>query len=164
MAAAVLSHRIATREIPAEIRSGGWLEGGYPCPPGVAEALAGLGIEAPPHLSRTLETTDIERADLILTMERRHVRQIVAETPEAWPRTFTFKEFVQRASAAPRHPGESTPEWLARVGAGRTITSMMGTSPDDIADPYGKTPKDYLRTAEELDGLAAALIELAWPQ
>jgi protein-tyrosine phosphatase len=164
MATAMLGRRIAERGIRAQIRSGGWLEGGYPCPPEVARALADLDIDAPPHVSRELVPSDIEAADLILTMERRHVRHTVNEVPDAWPRTFTLKEFVRRAADAPRRPGEPMPDWVTRIGAGRTVTSMMGSSrDDDVEDPYGKSQKDYRRAAKELDRLSAQFIEFAWP-
>jgi protein-tyrosine phosphatase len=160
----VLRHRLRDRGVSAEVRSAGWLEGGYSCPPEVIRALAALGIEAPPHLSREVELADIQRADLILTMERRHVRDIVNEAPEAWPLTFTIKEFVRLTADAPRIAGETIPEWLARVGTERTSTSMMGSSPDDdVDDPYGRHQKDYNRTAKELDALCERVIGFAWP-
>jgi protein-tyrosine-phosphatase len=54
--------------------------------------------------------------------------------------------------------------WIARLGADRTVTAMMGASrDDDVDDPFGKKQKDYRRTAKELDSLVTRLVELMWP-
>jgi hypothetical protein len=81
----------------------------------------------------------LQRADLVLGMERAHVRHAVLLEPEAWPRTFTLKELVRRGEElGSRPPVESPGAWLARAHEGRDRPDMLGDSLlDDVADPYG---------------------------
>jgi hypothetical protein len=87
----------------------------------------------------------LQRADLVLGMERAHVRHSVLLEPEAWPRAFTLKELVRRgAELGPRPPVESPGAWLARAHEGRDRPDLLGDSPlDDVADPYGGPSSAY---------------------
>jgi protein-tyrosine phosphatase len=165
MGAAILTHRLAQRGIPAVVRSAGWLGAGEPAPPEVAAALARVDVTGDPSLSRVVDPAEVASADLVLAMERQHVRKVVALDPDAWPRTFTLKELVRRAAAhGARGTGESMRDWLAAMHAGRTSTSMMGASrDDDVDDPFGRRARAYVRTVEELDDLVGRLVGLAWP-
>jgi protein-tyrosine-phosphatase len=165
MAASLLTARLAARGLPATVRSAGWLRAGDPVPPEVGEALARLGIAPPVGSSRVVEPAELAAADLVLGMEREHVRKAVALDPDVWPKTFTLKELVRRAGTEPpRRPDEPLADWLARLHRGRTPTSMMGAArDDDVDDPFGRRAKAYVRTVEELDDLVERLIAAAWP-
>ena len=56
------------------------------------------------HVARTLDASilAVEGHDLVLTMTREHLREVVALDPGAWPRTFTLKEIVRRAGSTLR--------------------------------------------------------------
>src|SRR5207244_2007021 len=108
----------------------------------------------------------VERADLVLAMERLHAREAVMLSDDARARTFTLKELVRRGrSAGRRRPDETMADWLARVRTGRRPVELMGESPDDdVADPYLRSASAYGACIEELDQLVRELVDLAWPR
>ena len=165
MAEALLGARIAERELPAAVGSAGLLEGGRERPPEVTAVLAKRGVALPDQLSRQLLQDDLQRADLLLGMERAHVRYTVVLEPEAWPRTFTLKELVRRgAELGPRPPVESPGAWLARAHEGRDRPDLLGDSPlDDVADPYGGPSSAYEAAVTEIEDLVDRLVSLLWP-
>ena len=165
MATAILRRRFDERGIPAQVTSAGLYEAGHPAVEGALRALSARGLDAGEHRSRRLEADVVREADLVLALEREHVREVVVLEPEAWSRTFTLKEFVRRAAAAgPRGPDESLSGWLARLHGGRRRADLLGSSPDDdVLDPTGGSPEDYEATMEELDALLSSLVALGWP-
>jgi protein-tyrosine phosphatase len=165
MAEALLGTRIAERELAATVVSAGVLEGGHERPAEVTAVLAKRGIALPDGLSRQLVQGDVQRADLVLGMEREHVRDAVLLEPDVWPRTFTLKELVRRgAELGPRLPFESPGAWLARAHEGRDRPDLLGDSPlDDVADPFGGPGSDYEAAATEIEDLVDRLVSLLWP-
>lgn len=165
MAEAVLLAQLAQRDLATQVRSAGFLKAGQHPPPEVAAALARWGLSPPSRSSREVSAEELRRADLVLCMERAHVREAAVLEPSMWPRIFTLKELVRRASdVSPRTPEESIAAWLARIHAERDRSDLLGSSPlDDIADPYGKKVSAYEATLTELAGLTGRLIELIWP-
>jgi protein-tyrosine phosphatase len=165
MTEALLGARIAERELPAIVVSAGLLEGGHERPPQVTAVLAKRGIALPDRLSRQLLQGDLQGADLVLGMERAHVRYSVLLEPEAWPRTFTLKELVRRGvELGPRPPVESPGAWLARAHEGRERRGVLGDSLlDDVADPYGGPSSAYEAAVTEIEDLVDRLVSLLWP-
>ncbi len=164
MAAALLRVVAADLGVPVTVTSAGLLEGGRPGSADVVAAMAPYGVELSGHRSTSLTASAVEEADLILGLERRHCREAVLLVPPALGRTFTLKELVRRGeTTGPRPPGERLERWLARVGAGRERTDLIGRSPqDDVADPLGGDRSTYRATAAELDGLVRRLARLLW--
>lgn len=164
IAEAVLRAQLAKGDRRAAVRSAGFLEAGQQSPPEVAAVLGQWGVAVPTHASRMVSRSDLAQADLVLCMERLHVREAVVLDPKIWPRTFTLKEIVRRGSAAPaRAAGESLESWLARIHAGRDRSDLLGaSSTDDVADPYGKKISAYEATLAELVDLTGRLIEQIW--
>jgi protein-tyrosine-phosphatase len=165
MAEALLVDRLASTGVPATIISAGMLAPGLAPPTGMVAALARYGLDISGHLSRQLEAADVVAADLVVGMARSHVREAVVMVPGAWPRAFTLKELARRGSAVgPRRPGEDLAMWLARVGEGRVQSDLLGDADmDDVADPMGGAPEDYVATAALLKELVDRLVNLAWP-
>ena len=65
--------------------------------------------------------------------------------------------------ASPRQSGEPLGDWLARVGHGRRISELTGSSPDDdVADPIGGPRSAYERLAGELDDLLDRFVGLTF--
>src|SRR5688572_16289124 len=116
MAEVLLRHRLETLGIDATVRSAGrWYACGQPSLGAVA-AMATRGLDLNAHRSRLTTPDLLAGADLVLTMERAHVREAVATNPAAWPKTFTLKELVRRATAVgPRHPEQPLDDWLASL-------------------------------------------------
>ncbi len=105
------------------------------------------------------------QADLVVAMERRHVREAALLAPAAFGRTFTLKELARMVEAAgPRRNGDGFDTYLGRLGAGRRPTDLLGASPaDDVADPIGEPAGAYRATHAELDHLLAWVVAHLWP-
>jgi len=161
-----MARRMRQRGAPATVSSAGLLEGGRTSPPEIVELLGGIGVDMTARTSRQLQVDALESADLVLTMERAHVRAIALMAPTAWPKTFTLKEIVRRGTLAGQiGEDEAIEEWTARVQADRAPSALLGGSEsDDVADPYGGTAAEYRSTLHEIDGLVTAVAELIWPQ
>lgn len=164
MAEALLRHRFAELGVDARVASAGLLQSGQRASAHGVDILRGRGIDMTAHRSRAITREILASADLILAMAREHVREAVVTDRSLWPRTFTLKELVRRGEATgPRPPGEPLSEWLARVGQGRRVADLTGSSPeDDVADPIGGPRSAYERLSIELDGLLDRLVAVAF--
>lgn len=161
MAASLLRARVP---VGVSVSSAGLLPGGAPATRDARRVVDGLDD----HVSRQIDASLIERAALVVAMERRHVREIVvSSSPAVFDRTFTLRELVRRASSAgPRRvdDDESFDAWLGRVRAGRSVADLVGDDPaDDVADPIGQPASAYRSTAAELADLLGRFAALAWP-
>jgi protein-tyrosine phosphatase len=146
------------------VSSAGLLEGGRPVPSEVVAAMAPFGVDMTPHRSTALTAEAVERADLVVALERRHGREAVLLVPSALARTVTLKELVRRGEkAGPRPAGQTLAAWLAVVLEGRGRNDLIGRSPeDDVADPFGASPADYRATAAEIADLVQRMTRLLW--
>jgi protein-tyrosine phosphatase len=168
MAQVILSGLVASRRVRAEVASAGLLPGGHPMPPETLHALHALGYGGTGLASfRSHQGTaaEVTGSDLVLGLDRNHVREVVVRMPETWERTFTLKELVRRGDAAgPRGPDEELSGWLRALGQHRDRRELLGTSDvDDVADPIGGTPSMFEQTAAEIQGLCVSLVRLLWP-
>lgn len=145
----------------ADIGSAGLLRGGAPATRDAIAVMADRGIDISGHVSRTIDRDVVRSTPLMIGMAREHVRGAI-ERGAALERSFTLKELVRRGEeAGPRRRDESVPDWLARVGAGRSQTDLVGQDhADDIPDPVGRPRADYEATAGELDVLLRRLVAL----
>lgn len=164
MAEVLLQHRLDGLGAGARVSSAGELPGGVPAEGGSVRAMEARGLDLGAHRSRILAAPMLARADLVLGMARRHVREAVLALPEAWPRTFTLKELVRRGeAAAPRRGDQSLAQWLALVHTGRRTGDLLGEDAvDDVEDPIGAPDYVYESTAAELEDLVDRLIALAF--
>jgi protein-tyrosine phosphatase len=165
IAATWLRSKVALDEVARdriEVRSAGFLEPGQAVPELGVALMAHRAVDVSGHRSATLDRAILEWADLILPMERTHVRRIVAGVPELWSRTFTIKEFVRRATqVGPRAAGTQLDVWLAEVGAGRRLQDLVGPSADDdVRDPFAAKRRVWQSVIDELDGLTAQVVTL----
>lgn len=166
MTESLLRHRLVAARVSASVSSAGMLGDGSPPPPQVISALAGYGLDAAAYRGRALREGDLVGSDLVLAMAREHLRYAIVTLPGVWARAFTLKELVRRGQQiGPRLAGEPLAGWLGRAHAGRERSALLGDSPDDdVADPTGGAPQEYIAAAAELDQLLARLVEHAWPQ
>src|SRR5262249_58128202 len=98
-------------------------------------------------------------ADLVIGMERSHVRRVATLDPAAWERTFTLKELVRRGEhIGPRLVDESGAAWVASAHRGRTREELLGADDvDNLADPMGRPQKAFDQAAAELADLSRRL-------
>jgi protein-tyrosine phosphatase len=166
MAQGFLQAVAARRGLELTVASAGTTPGIRPISPNALEVMGEDGLAMRDHLSRELVAEELHQVDLVLCMEREHVRRAVVLEPGAWAKTFTFKELVRRGeSAGARFPGEPVETWLERVGRDRRREELFGSSEsDDVADPVA-APMSVLRaTAEEIRDLVARLVDLLYPR
>jgi protein-tyrosine phosphatase len=167
MAEALLRGLIASHQIPARALSAGLYPSGSPATPDAVAVMAERGIDLSAHRSRQIEAPLVAQADLVVTMAREHVREVAVLDPAFLQKTFTLKELVGLALAAPRAEGEPLDAWLARLGKGRRRDALLGVGHDpglDVEDPIGTTIERYRETADELDVLLRELVAQMWPE
>jgi protein-tyrosine-phosphatase len=163
MAEGLLRRRLDDLGIDAEVRSAGVLPGGVAASKPAVQVLSARGIDLSTHRSRTMAADEIAAADLVIGMERNHVREAIVLVPEAKNYAFTLRDVVRRAwSSEPRRPGEALRAWASRLAEGRTTGDLLGAGDDAIADPMGGTRAMYEHTAAELDDLLGRLVERAY--
>ncbi len=165
MAEGLLRLRLRERGIPAEVSSTGLVAAGRAVPADALAAARRFGVDLDAHRSRVLDRDQLDRADLVLTMEQAHVREVAVLDREHFGRTFTLREIVRRGGeVGPRKDGETVEGWLERVAIGRRVRDVLGVGTgDDVADPYGRSATTYRRAADEIDGLLVRLLDLLWP-
>jgi protein-tyrosine phosphatase len=165
MAEAFSRKMASDRGLDVVVESRGTLPGQRLLPEDALDVIGRRGADISGHRSAVLDSAVIDRADLVLGMEREHVRDVVLLSPGAWSRTFTLKEFVRRAEElGPRLGEETFGDWLERLGQGRTRDALMGWSPaDDVADPMGMPPEMLRDTARELFDLVSRVVEFLRP-
>jgi protein-tyrosine phosphatase len=161
MAEAMFRHVVEERGGDFRVGSAGFLQEGLPASDQAIEVLARRGIDLSDHRSRVTTPALLGEADLVVAMARRHVREASLVDPTAFPRTFTLKELVRRASEEGSVTGAaSVADWCDAMGEGRTQVQLLGdSSKDDIADPVGRPVRVFKKTAAELDELLDGLWE-----
>jgi protein-tyrosine-phosphatase len=87
---------------------------GSPPDPKMVQYLDSLGITAPAHEARQVSQEDVERADLIVVMEREHAQEIVRHWPGTGAKVALLGTYL------PGIPME-----------------------DDVVDPFGRSPYHY---------------------
>jgi protein-tyrosine phosphatase len=168
MVEGLLRQRLADSDAAVTITSAGVRASEPAVDPRAVSAISTFGPDLTAHCPRQL-TRDIIRADgadLVITMTRDHLRQVVAMDRQAWPRTFTLRELVRRSSADGDPNATSLREWATALGASRSAREMLRDDPDDdVADPHGLSDTHYASTAQDVDALVSTLVALApWPR
>jgi protein-tyrosine phosphatase len=164
MAEVLLAARFGLAGVDATVTSAGILYDGRPASDGAIAAMATLGLDLRAHASRTLDREMIAASDLVIAMEPRHLREVVALDDAAWARTFTLRELARRAeSRPPRGDRESVAGWLERLGEGRRRIDLLGTDALSVLDPYHQQQAVYDATAADLAGELEIFVTRAWP-
>jgi len=159
----LLQRHLDARGVAAVVRSAGTHGGLIAVHHDTASAAERVGVDLGGHVSRALNPELLQRegADLIVTMTREHLRHVATIDPGAWPRAFTLKELVRRASAVDPTTTGDLRVWRMVAGEGRTAAAMMGADPaDDVDDPYGGPAAGHVAMVAEVDDLTSALARL----
>lgn len=102
-----------------------------------------------------LDRNLVDWADIIYGMSREHVRETLRAYPDAAPKTFTLKGFLELLPSVPA--SDNTVAWLEAAGKRK---DELGPSIDaDIDDPIGEREAAYRRVAGEIRGLVEQLAE-----
>lgn len=163
MAEAFLTAELARRaalDSHITVRSAGVMRRpSEPANPSTVKVMAEGGIDMSAHRSSTLQPQDMAAADLVVTMERAHLRAAAVMIPQGLDKTFTLRDLVRRGHHhGGRRPGESTVAWLARVGADRDPADLLYDDADDnVTDPQGRPLPRFRDTAQQISALVADL-------
>ena len=166
MGAALLRRELQRRDPEIVVASAGVLaRDGSPATAGTVKAARDFGIDLHGHRSQAATCDVIAGSDLVLAMERMHVREVVVLDRHAFGRSFTLKEIVRRGEEhGARRAGESQAQWLAAVHHGRRPAELLGSgTDDDVADPTSDYSVDHEAMAAEVDDLVLRLVDLLWP-
>jgi protein-tyrosine phosphatase len=125
------------------------------------DVLASRGVTAAPRPARQLTPPMLDASDLVLTADRSHRASVLGLRPGALRRTFTLLEFARIARATSDGLEPAAPErarTMVDATAGhRPLVPPTAPGDDDIADPYGRSPREFERCGEIT---AEALVEL----
>jgi protein-tyrosine phosphatase len=165
-AALLLTQRIAEfGPSGVTVESAGTLGTTQKVPAELQQEAAVYGLDLSAHTSRRVDPGTIARADLVIGMERSHLREIALADPPSFAKTFTLREIVRRGGAiGPRRVAQTLADWLGQLAEGRRHSELLGTSPlDDTPDPMGGTVKEYRSMLIELGTSTQTLHSLIWP-
>jgi protein-tyrosine phosphatase len=165
MAEGLFRRDLAAAGVDAVVESAGLVTQGQEASRHGVDAMARRGVDIDAHRSRRLSGYLVDEADLVVGMERGHVREVAVLDAAAFRRTFTLPELVRRGRAiGPRPRDEPLDHWLERASAGRRPADLLGSDPsDEIADPIGRSAKHYERTADEIESLVRTAVDLLFP-
>ena len=155
-AEAYLRSHAAERGIDLEVSSSGFLWNGEGPSEVMGAVMAERGFDLSTHRSRISTCEMVAEADLVVTMERRHGRELVLRCG-AGP-IFTLKG----ALAALAEVDDEVDDPRARIAAAhadRAHGDLLGDGPDEIDDPFGRSLRINRRTADDLRDLTAALLD-----
>ena len=153
---------------------------GQPMDPHAAEEAELLGaVGAERHVARRLQSSHLQRADLVLGMAREHSEAAIALRPAVAARTFTLAGFTMLVEALASGEAGVPVEPLGRDGFASFMRGVVLAAdeareivpppmPDgllDILDPYRHGGEVYRRSAASIDRnvarLSLALADLA---
>jgi protein-tyrosine phosphatase len=138
---------------------------GRPMAPFAVAALAKLGLDGRAHRARMLDHDLVRSADLLLTMEARHVAVAVGFDPAAARKAFTLPEFARLASGAGHRRYRSDTVERARAIVQSAAERRDSGHVPEVWDPYGGPPDGYDACAKTLgESLSHALGALLGPR
>lgn len=120
--------------------------------PEMMRTLNGIGIDARDHESRILDAESAATADLILTMESRHVQDIGVMSADLFDRTIPLREAGERLSGR-------------RLQVSEFVSELPNRDPRsylddrwDVEDPYKRSKRKYRKAVEELSLLVDVVL------
>ena len=165
MAEALAEHQLLERGVDSVVVSSGMLEGGKPATSGSVNAIRNRGFDISMHQSQQIDSDTVGAADLILTMERRHLTAIAELDVDAVQKAFPLKELAELAPIVGwRPPDLSVRDWIRQANALRTPGAVLSRETQfDVADPMGGSKRNYAKAAEEINGLLETVFRFLFP-
>ena len=162
MAAAILANRLDSARFPLRARSAGLRATGGPADDLVEKVLTGRGFDYRSHDSVRATNEVIDRAALVLVMERAHLLEIATTVPDSFAKTFGLTEIVALGNRhGARRKDEPLDQWLSRLCLDRSpATALRGRAEFDVEDPHAGPLSGYERCADQLTRLIDELVIL----
>lgn len=135
-----------------------------PIDPIICSVLRRRGIETIHFSSRELDVRMLESADLILTASTNHRAAVARLLPSALHKTLTLKQlaryapFILESGGCPSDVTERIPWILAAVPRARARARK--DDDDSIADPRGKSRRQYEAAIDELEQACSMIAPL----
>lgn len=134
--------------------SAGFLVDGKPMEPNMAKALnAAAGIPPLDHRSRRITPEILDSADLVVTMESRHVQDLVIEDGAAFDKIVPLKEAIHIAN---RTDANNLISLLNQLQDRDPVSYLDARW--DVEDPYKRSRRRYRKSANEIVQLVDALV------
>jgi protein-tyrosine phosphatase len=150
VSAMMLDRSLLSHGIDAIVESGGFLEAGMTACPTMTTFGTELGIDLSYHHSRPVDAYLLNDANLVLSMERRHARDLMVTFDVGFQRIFTVGGFIAQSLSTPPM-GEGLDEWLARIAPCRSHAEFLGSRcDDDVIDPHGESKRIHRRAFDHL--------------
>ncbi len=128
-------------------RSAGFMYDGRTITEKMDEAIQKFGVtDAHKHSSHIIDADTMHGAELILTMESRHLRDLTVKDRDVFDKTIPFKEAVTLIDRP-----MSLDEFLASI-ADRQASSYFDER-WDVEDPYKRSTRKYKESSEEIKDL-----------
>lgn len=165
MAQALAEREAKRRGIAVDVRSSGFLTADVPAVGGAVQAMRSEGLDLMRHLSVVLDADQLRSADLVLTMERRHLLGIADLDSEAVRRSFTLPEFAVLASMVGRRSrGQPISSWVGQVTQHRTPDAAFSPDSDlDVTDPTGGSRRAFRPVVRRLDADISTVFDHLFP-
>lgn len=160
----VMAEHFLRREIEARglaavvVGSCGMLLDDEPASDTVLAVLSERDIDASDHRSRRYTADMVAGADLIVTMERKHARELAVSVAGASPRIHTLGGLVAWLAAADDLTGSPT-ECIARGAAARDPSALLGSGTDEVGDPHGRSKRVHRKAAYRIEALSIGLLD-----
>ena len=152
--AMLLDRALVERGVDGVVRSAGFLVEDEPACPAMTQFGRERGIDLGGHRSRVVSADDVAESTLILTMERRHARELMMQFDIGHDKVFTLGSFAPAVLRSPPS-GEGLEEWLARMIEQRQAMDFLGSgASDEVGDPHGESRRVHRKTFEWLEQLA----------
>ena len=151
----------AKRHLPVEVSSSGFLTNGDRASDAASAVLAELGHDVGDHRSRITTPKIVRAADLVVTMERRHGRDIAPMTNDQG-KVFTLVTAIDLLRAVDSDIGDPRMR-IAAASKARHDDDLVGTGPDEIDDPFGASLDVNRATALRLAELSGELLDALFP-
>lgn len=114
--------------------------------------LSTIGVDASSHTSAIITQDRGLSADLILTMESRHVQDIGLMSPELLERCLPLAEAAERLK-------------FQRCSVSNFVSQLAGRDPLsyldqkwDVADPYKRSKRHYKKAVQEISELVDTVV------
>jgi len=161
MVEAFLGSEARRRSLPVDVSSSGFLRNGEPASDAVTTVMGERGLDVTGHRSRITTPKILAAADLVVTMERRHGRDIGGMGRVRG--VFTMTCAARHLAAV--DPAETDPvDRLQEADAARAAGDLLGTGPDEIDDPFGRSLRVNRMTADRLAALSVDLLDGLFPE
>lgn len=151
--------KLDRKGIAASVASAGFLTNDSAADTVMRDLVRPLGVDVSNHRSRIASADLVNAADLILTMERRHARELIVMSPDSAHRVHTLKGLITTLRISPP-PSGTLEEQLVALGARRSFADLMGdNADDDVPDPHRRSKRRYRSAIEVIDGLTTDLAQ-----